>query len=96
MPHSPPVSIGKAGANLAFNTLQRRNALLSTPCEVNICGIYCPPLLIAGCLGLLVTYLVAKVLTRFRISRFFAAPSLVFVALVVIFSGLIETFFIVG
>lgn len=64
--------------------------------EVNLCGVYVPPLLVAGGLGLLVTYLVARALTRYRLSRFFVLPSLVFLALAVIFSGLIETIFFAG
>jgi hypothetical protein len=70
--------------------------MLSAPSEVNIGGVYFPPLFLAGGLGLLTTYLVVKLLTRFRLSRYFASPPLVFLALMVIFSGLIETFFIVG
>jgi len=70
--------------------------MLSAPCEVNIGGVYLPPLLVSGCLGLPITYLVVKFLTRFRISRFFAAPPLVFLALVFIVSGLLETLFFVG
>ena len=70
--------------------------MLAAPCEVNIGGIYMPPLLVSGVLGLLLTYGVVKKLTRLRWSRYFAAPPLVFIALVIIFTGLIETFVIAG
>ena len=47
--------------------------MLAAPCEVNIGGIYMPPLLVSGVLGLLLTYGVVKKLTRLRWSRYFAA-----------------------
>jgi hypothetical protein len=70
--------------------------MLSAPSEVSIAGVYFPPLFLSSGLGLLITYLVVKILTRFRLSRYFVSPPLVFLSLAVIFSGLIETFFIVG
>jgi hypothetical protein len=70
--------------------------MLSAPCEVNIGGVYLPPLFVAACLGLLTTYAVTRLCTRFRISRFFVAPPLVFLAMTIIFSGLIDTFFFAG
>ncbi|KHK03551.1 DUF1656 domain-containing protein [Desulfovibrio sp. TomC] len=65
--------------------------MLLSPREVNIAGIYLPPLLIAGCSGLALAYGLARGLNRFRLSRYFAAPQLVFVCLAIIFSNLIET-----
>mgnify|MGYP000184542282 CR=1 FL=1 len=51
-------------------------------------------LLIAGTLGVVVAWLTAHLLNRFRLSRFFSSPPLVFLALSVIYTGLIGTFLI--
>ncbi|MGE4535627.1 MAG: DUF1656 domain-containing protein [Desulfovibrio sp.] len=65
--------------------------MLSAPYEVNLAGIFLPPMLVAGCLGLLLAYWLTRALTRYRLSRFFAAPPLVFLSLVVILTGAIES-----
>ena len=64
------------------------------PYEFTIGEVYFPPLLIAGVLGVLATTLTAMLLNRYRLSRFFFYPPLVFVALAVIYTGLIGTFLI--
>ena len=62
------------------------------PSEVAIGGVYVPPLLLASILGVLAATLSAMFLNRYRLSRFFYYPPLVFVALAVIYTGLIGTF----
>ena len=64
------------------------------PSEIGIVGIYLPPALVAGILGVAVTLLTAFLLNRYRLSRFFSFPPLVFLALAVIYTCLIGTFFI--
>ncbi len=64
------------------------------PKEFAIGGVYFPPLLIAGILGVTAAALTATALNRYRLSRFFFYPPLVFVALAVIYTWLIGTFFI--
>jgi hypothetical protein len=64
------------------------------PHEFTLGGVYFPPLLIAAFLGVLAAVLTAMLLNRYRLSRFFFYPPLVFVALVVIYTGLIGAFFI--
>lgn len=64
------------------------------PSELAIGGVYFPPLLIASILGVLAAWLTALLLNRYRLSRFFWYPPLVFLALAVIYSGLIGTFVI--
>jgi hypothetical protein len=64
------------------------------PHEFVIGGIYFPPLLIAGILGVLASALTAMLLNRYRLSRFLYNPPLVFLALSVIYTGLIGTFLI--
>ncbi len=64
------------------------------PSEFAIGGIFFPPLLIAALLGVAATMLTVKLLNRYRLSRFFFYPPLVFLALAVIFTGLIGSFVI--
>jgi hypothetical protein len=64
------------------------------PKEFAIGGIYFPPLLIAAILGVLAAALTAMLLNRYRLSRFLYNPPLVFLALSVIYTGLIGTFLI--
>jgi len=64
------------------------------PSEFAIGGIYFPPLLIASILGVGAAMLTAQLLNRYRLSRFFYYPPLVFLALAVIYTGLIGTLII--
>jgi hypothetical protein len=64
------------------------------PHEFAIGGVYFPPLLIAGILGVLAAALTAMLLNRYRLSRFFYNPPLIFVALAIIYTALIGTFLI--
>ena len=64
------------------------------PHEFFIGGVYFPPLLIAALLGVTAAALTAIALNRFRLSRFLFYPPLVFVALAVIYTGLIGSFLI--
>ena len=64
------------------------------PIEFAIGGVYFPPLLIASTLGVVAAIVTAFLLNRYRISRFFFYPPLVFLALAVIYTGVIGTFII--
>ena len=64
------------------------------PKEFTIGGVYFPPLLIAAVLGVTAAVLTVMVLNRYRLSKYFFYPPLVFLALAVIYTGLIGTFFI--
>ena len=64
------------------------------PHEFAIGGVYFPPLLIAGILGVAAAALTAMLLNRYRLSRFIYYPPLVFLALAVIYTVLIGTFLI--
>ena len=64
------------------------------PSEFVIGGVYFPPMLIAGLLGTAAAWLTAMLLNRYRLSRFFAYPPLVFLALAVIYTIAIGTFVI--
>ena len=41
------------------------------PSEFNLNGVYLPPLLVAGLLALIATWLTAAALNRYRLSRYF-------------------------
>jgi len=64
------------------------------PHEFTIGGVYFPPLLIAGTLGLTAAVLTTMLLNRYRLSRYFFYPPLVFLALAVIYTVMIGTFII--
>ena len=64
------------------------------PKEFTIGGVYFPPLLIAGTLGVAAAVLTAMLLNRFRLSRYFFYPPLVFLALAVIYTLVIGTFIV--
>ena len=69
---------------------------MNVPSEFAIGGVYVPPMLIAAILGMVSAVLTARLLNRYRISRFFFYPPLVFVALTIIYTVVIGTFIIPG
>ena len=69
---------------------------MNLPSEFAIGGVYVPPMLIAALLGTLLALLTAKLLDRYRLSRFFFYPPLVYVALIMIYTVLVGTFVIPG
>jgi len=64
------------------------------PHELNIGGVYLPPMLVAALFGIVAAMVTARLLNRYRLSRYFSYPPLVFLALIVIYSVLIGTFII--
>jgi len=64
------------------------------PGEVALWGVYFPPLLLASLLGIIAAVATALVLNRYRLSRYFYYPPVVFLSLAVIYTGLIGTFII--
>jgi hypothetical protein len=69
---------------------------MNVPSEFAIGGVYMPPMLIAGILGVLLAVLSARILNRYRLSRYFFYPPLVLVSLTIIFTVLIGTFILPG
>ena len=63
------------------------------PREFALGGVFFPPLLVAGILALALSWITAAILNRLRISRFFYYPPLVYVALLVIYTIVLGTFF---
>jgi hypothetical protein len=64
------------------------------PSEFVIGGAYFPPLLIAGLFGVVMAWLTALLLNRYRLSRFFAYPPVVFLSMAVIYTVFFGTFLI--
>lgn len=65
---------------------------MNVPSEFAIGEVYMPPMLIAALLGTIAALATAHLLNRYRLSRYFFYPPLVFVALAVIYTVLIGTF----
>jgi hypothetical protein len=64
------------------------------PHEFALGEVFMPPLLVAGFFGLLAAVVTAHLLNRYRLSRFFFYPPLVFLALMITYTVLIGTFII--
>lgn len=63
--------------------------MFPVPSEFAIADVYFPPLLVAAILGLMASLATARLLNRFRLSRYFFYPPLVFLGLMVIYTMLI-------
>jgi hypothetical protein len=74
-----------------FKTIKGKSMNL-IPSEFAIGGIYMPPMLVACLLGLVAAACSARLLNRYRLSRHFFYPPLVFLALTIIYSVLFGTF----
>ena len=66
----------------------------SMPHELAIAEVYFPPLLVAAILGAIAAVVTTRALNRYRLSRHFFYPPLVQLALAVIFTVVIGSFFI--
>ena len=64
------------------------------PHEFAIGEVFMPPLLVAAFLGLIAAIVTAHLLNRYRLTRYFFYPPLVFVALTIIYTVFIGTFII--
>jgi hypothetical protein len=64
------------------------------PHEFAIGEVYMPPLLVAAFLGLIAAILTSHLLNRYRLTRYFFYPPLVFIALTIIYTFFIGTFII--
>jgi hypothetical protein len=58
------------------------------PSESLVGEVLVPPALLAVVVGFALAWIVARVLNRFRLSRYFWCPSLVFLALWALFFGI--------
>jgi hypothetical protein len=77
----------------AGNFLSDRSAA-SVASEFSIGGVYFPPLMVASVFGVAAATVTAILLNRFRLVRFFYYPPLIYVALVVLYTGLVSNLFL--
>ncbi len=70
------------------------DVVFAAPKELALGDVYVPPLLISAIVGLIFASLTTRTLNRFRLYRYFAMPTLVELALVVIYTVLVGTFLI--
>ncbi len=68
--------------------------LLPIPAEVDIFGVYWPPLLLAVILGTIAMVVTIRLLNRHRLSRFFVLPEFVMLAMIALYTVIIGTFLI--
>jgi hypothetical protein len=66
------------------------------PHETYVGDVFFPPILLDAALGLLAASITARLLNRFRVSRYFYYPSLVLIALAVVYTGLLSIFLFPG
>jgi hypothetical protein len=66
------------------------------PREIFLGEIFFPPMLLDAALGLVAASLTARLLNRFRVSRYFYHPPLVLISLAVIYTGLFSIFLVPG
>jgi hypothetical protein len=64
------------------------------PREIYLGEVFFPPMLLDAALGLVAASLTARLLNRFRVSRYFYHPPLVLIALAVIYTGLFSIFLV--
>jgi hypothetical protein len=69
-------------------------AIMPIPHEFAIGGVYLPPLLVAALFGVLAALVTARLLNRYRLSRYLFYPPLVLLSLMIIYTVLIGTFII--
>ena len=62
------------------------------PHEFAIGGVLMPPMLIAALLASVAAIITARLLNRYRLSKFLFCPPIVFLALMIIYTILIESF----
>lgn len=63
----------------------------NVPHEISIGGVYMPPLFVASIIGVILAIIAAKLLNRYRLSKYFFYPPLVFVAIAIVFIVLVDT-----
>lgn len=66
------------------------------PHEFAIAGVYMPPLLIATLLGSIAALATANLLNRYKLYKYIVYPQALLMALIVIYTVFISTFFIKG
>ena len=71
-----------------------KSMMTPIPHEFAIGGVYMPPLLVAGLFGVIAAMVTARLLNRYRLSRYLFYPPLVSLAMMIIYTVLFGTFII--
>lgn len=64
------------------------------PKEIDVHGVFLPPMLIVIAIAIGATLLTARLLNYYRLTRFFAMPRLVFVSFILLYVVFFGTFLI--
>jgi len=64
------------------------------PMEISISGVYFSPVLMACLLGVVIAWIISRMLNWFDLARFVWYPPLFFLALVIICTGLVGWFIV--
>jgi hypothetical protein len=62
------------------------------PKEVDIIGVYLPPILIVGMMALTAAWISSWLLNQFRLWRFFSHPQIAFVSIMVLYAAVFDAF----
>jgi len=62
------------------------------PKEIDIAGVYLPPLLIVGVSALVAAWITSWLLNRFRLWKFFSHPQIAFLAIIVLYTAVFDAF----
>ena len=62
------------------------------PKEIDIAGVYFPPLLIVGVSALVAAWITSWLLNRFRLWKFFSHPQVAFLAIIVLYMAVFDVF----
>ena len=94
MQAAPCVLNGRHGAKSTLHERLLEIAIMPTPHEIAIAGVYLPPMLVAAFLGLIATVFSVRLISHYKLSKYFAFPPAVFLALMVIYTVFFGTFII--
>ena len=64
------------------------------PHELSICDVYYSPILAVSILSFLAALFTVMLLNKLKLTRYLAAPSYVFIAIIALYMVLIDTFWI--
>jgi hypothetical protein len=92
MPEPPVALTGPVGARKGFKSEYEESVMMQSPHEFAIGGVLMPPMLIAALLASVAAIITAGLLNRCRLSKYVFYPPLVFLALMIIYTILIESF----
>ena len=62
------------------------------PKEVDVLGVYLPPILIVGVLALIAGWITSWLLNGFRLWRFFSHPQIAFLSIMVLYAAMFDAF----